>query len=336
MKAHGLALLSRVPGGNRAYHTLQAWLGTNRIQVDEHLSRALEIVTLAREAGRDPCGGVWLEVGTGWRPFVPFVLYLIGAEQIITFDVNPWLNHRYAQETYLALRDRLRVIAARAGVDLALVQGRYDAALPHANSLRALLEATRIQYRYPSDAGNTGLPGNSIDIVTSSNVLEHVRPQVLQSIHRESMRILKPDGLVVHRFNPGDHYAGVDRSITSVNCLQYDSRQWHWYGGSGLAYHNRLRCVQHQQLLVQAGFDVRLSGIHVDPRALEALQTHRVRVHQDFQQFTQEELAADYMWFVGGRPLASTAARDRAPEIVRWGWLDGARPEAVANELQRR
>ena len=54
LKAHALALLSRVPSGRRAYHALQSWLGTNGLQADEYLRRALEIVDLLAELGEAP------------------------------------------------------------------------------------------------------------------------------------------------------------------------------------------------------------------------------------------------------------------------------------------
>src|SRR5438132_10925616 len=98
LKAHALAVLSRIPAGKSIYGALQRTLGTNQLDTNEYLSRALEIVALIRERGRDPSGGTYLEIGTGWRPFAPFLLYLLGAERIITIDINPWLNRRYALE----------------------------------------------------------------------------------------------------------------------------------------------------------------------------------------------------------------------------------------------
>src|SRR5437660_1262474 len=102
VKAHAMALLSRAPGGKRLYHLLQRCLGSNALNTPEATRRAVEIVRLMAEAGKRPHGATFVEIGTGWRPFVPFILYLAGAERVITFDINPWLTGAYAFETYRA------------------------------------------------------------------------------------------------------------------------------------------------------------------------------------------------------------------------------------------
>lgn len=301
LKANVLAVLSRVPGGASVYHGLQRLLGTNRLDVEESLAQVLEIPEMIREAGGDPCRGCYLEVGTGWRPFLPFVLSLIGAERILTFDINPWLNYAYALETYRALGSQLEMIAQRLSLPLPRLQERYRAAAD-ATDLAGLLRAFRVEYRCPADAAQTGLADASVDFVVSSNVLEHVPPDVIRRIHREAFRVLRPNGLAVHRFNPGDHSSLADPSVTAVNFLRYSPRQWHWWGGSGLGYHNRLRCPQHRRLLEEADFAVVTDRVRVDAPSLEGLSDGRLAVHPDFRDFSAEELAADYMWLVGMRP----------------------------------
>jgi SAM-dependent methyltransferase len=309
LKAHALAVLSRLPWGTRIYQALQAQLGTNKLNVDESISRALEVVELIREAGADPFKGVYLEIGTGWRPFLPFILHLIGADRIITLDVNRWLNEAYAWETFRALEERLPAIADRLKVKVSDLQRRYEAAKPRSKD--SLLQALAVEYRCPGDARRTGLSDESVDFVCSSNVLEHVPPEILRDIHRESLRILRPGGLAVHRFNPGDHACHVDPSVTAVNFLRYSERQWHWYGGSGLAYHNRLRCIQHQSLLEEAGLIV-LARVRIDPASVEAIQNGNLVVHPDFARFHPEELAADYMCVVCTRPETIPAMLDNS------------------------
>ena len=108
------------------YHALQARLNARKKDDDNFLSRALEVVEMIQAAGADPRGGKYLEIGTGWRPFVPFLLYLIGAEQIITYDVNRWLSQAYALQTFAALADRVGLIAERLKLDVADLQKRVD------------------------------------------------------------------------------------------------------------------------------------------------------------------------------------------------------------------
>jgi SAM-dependent methyltransferase len=302
LKAHALALLSRIPGGKRLYHALQFWLGTGKLDPDEYIRRAVDVVGMIREAGRTSRGGVFLEIGTGWRPHLPFLLYLAGAERIISFDINPWLNETYALETYRALAPRLEGIAECLGLDPGEVQDRYAATAGRATGLRGLLDAFHVQYCSPADARHTGLAGQSVDFVCSSNVLEHVPADVLQEIHRESFRVLKPGGLAVHRFDPADHYSFVDKSITAVNFLRYSEKQWRWYGGTGLAYHNRLRPPQHCRMFERVGFAILTNRVRLDRQSLEAITKGEVTIHPDFAEFSPKELAVEYMWLVCRRP----------------------------------
>jgi SAM-dependent methyltransferase len=309
IKAHTLAILSRSPGGNAVYHGLQRILGTNRLNIREALARCVDIVNLIREAGHDSVRGQVLEIGTGWRPFLPFVLSLLGAERVITFDVNPWLTRNYAFETYRALGKHIEQLAADLRVDPAMLRTRYARTLPQATDFKSLLDAFRIEYRCPANACQSGLPNGSIELVCSCNVLEHVSSEILGELHTESARVLKPGGLAVHRFNPGDHFAAIDKRITVANFVQFSAANWHWYGGSGLSYHNRLRCPDHAQLLEQAGFELAVNRVRGNERAAAAVRTGELPVHADYAKFTPDELAADYMWLVGRRSKSA----DRAP-----------------------
>jgi predicted SAM-dependent methyltransferase len=304
-KARALMLLSKMPGGGNAYHHLQRWLGTTKLQLGEYLGRAIQVMELVKESGQNVIGSVVLEIGTGWRPFVPFLFYLAGAERILTLDVNSWLDKGYASETYLALGECLPEIADRLSLSQACVQTRYETVLPHLGRLADLLAACHVEYRCPADARRTGLPDQSVNIVCSSNVLEHVSPDFLHEFHRECFRVIMPSGATVHRVNPGDHFSVQDPTITTANFLQYSEERWRPYGGRGLAYHNRLRCIQHRRMLEEAGFSVIVDRVRIDQRALEAIQQRELLIDADFSEFTLEELAADYLWLVGVRALPS-------------------------------
>jgi SAM-dependent methyltransferase len=277
------------------------------------LDRAFELVELVLESGATLQGAQVLEVGTGWRPVVPFVVFLGGASKVVTVDVNPWLTLAYARETWLALEPFLDEIADRCGTSVAEVRSRYARLSLEAQSVQQFLAPAGIDYRYPADARSTGLPERSMDLVVSSNVLEHIPADIQLEIHRESRRILKPGGLAVHRFNPQDHYSTVDRSITFGNFLQYSKQEWHWYGGSGLAYHNRLRSRDYRDLFQQAGFESVVDRQRVDQRTLQAIQTGTLKVHEEFSGYTPEELSVDYMWLSCRKPWTSDASSDHRP-----------------------
>ncbi|SFI27234.1 methyltransferase domain-containing protein [Planctomicrobium piriforme] len=315
LKAHTLAVLSRMPAGRFLYHRLQQVAGTNRLQLRRDLDRAFELVDLVHQAGDSIEGKICLEVGTGWRPLVPFVFALGGAKGIITVDVNPWLTLPYAIETWLALEDQLPEIAAVCRLPEHDVYDRYHSIPINVRALDQLLMPLQIQYVYPGDARQTGLPDSSVDLVLSSNVLEHIPRDIQTDIHRESLRVLRTGGLSVHRFNPQDHYATVDDAITHANFLQFSSDEWNWYGGSGLAYHNRLRSRDYREMFAEAGFDLEICRERVDKRSLDAMADGHLVVHPEFEKYTPEELAVDYMWVVGRKPVAANVEESsRSPQ----------------------
>lgn len=309
-KAHGLAILSRIPLGNKLYTTGQRIAGTNRLQLDRDLNRTYELIALCRDAGQSLTGSTVVEIGTGWRPLTAFTFALAGARRVHTIDVNPWLDAKYARETWLALEDRLDEIAAVANVDPADVRQRYQAIDPTtAATVDDFLKPVGIEYVYPGDARTTGLDDNSVDMIVSSNVLEHIPLDVQKAIHRESFRILKPGGVATHRFNPQDHYSTVDSTITNANFLQFREAEWSWYGGTGLAYHNRLRAPQYRHLFEQTGFDLAVFRERVDQRSLQAIESGELPVSEEFAQFSPQELAVDYIWVAAMKPPATDAAK---------------------------
>ncbi|MFG0335645.1 MAG: methyltransferase domain-containing protein [Maioricimonas sp. JB049] len=326
VKAHLLAVLSRLPGGREVYHRLQHVAGTNRLDLPGEMGRALEIVQLIQRSGRPLEDAHCLEIGTGWRPFVPFILSLSGAGRVITIDVNPWLSERYARETHAALESMLDDIAAQSGQPPSDVRRRWSAG-QNRDDLCSLLDAMRVVYRYPGDARATGLADSSIDLIVSSNVLEHIPRDVLAAIHQESVRVLRPGGCAVHRFNPGDHFAVVDPDITTANFVQFSTQAWHWYGGSGLAFHNRLRAPDYERLFQSAGFEMNLFQTRVDERALRAICDGELPVHQEFARFEPDQLAVDYIWAIGQKPQALEEQRASPQTAVRSD--DVAHPEPV-------
>jgi len=302
LKAHVLATLSRMPGGRSLYHTLQSLAGTNRLQTRRDLDRAFELIDLIQQTGRSVDTGTVLEVGTGWRPFVPMVFALAGAKSVVTVDVNPWLTLNYAKETWAALRDHLEEIAAHARVPYSEVKDRYHQVDADVSSLDQFLSQIGIKYIYPGDARETGLAADSVHYVVSSNVLEHIPYDIQAAIHVESLRVLVPGGLAVHRFNPQDHYSTVDGTISNANFLQFSEKAWNWYGGSGLAYHNRLRAPEYRKVFKEAGFAIEVCRERVDEPSLKLIQSAELRIADCFKKYTDEELAVDYMWMACAKP----------------------------------
>jgi SAM-dependent methyltransferase len=295
-KAHLLAIASRVPGGRSLYRLYQDRHASSMADAEEMFGRALDLIDLCRQGGADLRGCECLEVGTGWNPWVPLLLIVAGARRVVTTDINPWLSLKSAVGTTDALLARADRTAHALGVPERTIVSRLERAR-HAATLPQWLDALNITY-HCQDLLSASLPAQSFDAVFSSNVLEHVEPATLRSIHLETWRVLRKGGRIVHRFNPQDHFSTVDRSITGANFLRFSEEEWSWLGGSGLSYHNRLRCPQHRALIVECGFEVVIERRRADARARSAIELGQLRVHPDFSSFNAADLTDDYMWVV--------------------------------------
>ena len=295
-KAHLLAIASRTPGALALYRLHQDLKAADLSDADEMLGRSLDLLALVRDSGADLRGRDCLEVGTGWCPWLPLLLRTAGVGRVVTIDVNPWLSLTTARSTTQALLERADRVADALAMSVHAVRAAvYEA--QGATSLAQWLSALNIDYRC-SDLLSADLAATSFDAILSSNVLEHVPPEGLRSIHQESWRLLRQGGRVFHRFNPQDHFSTADRSITGANFLQFSQDEWSWLGGSGLSYHNRLRCPQHRDLITGCGFRMVLERTRPDARARDAIASGRLRVHTDFAGFDLAELTDDYMWAV--------------------------------------
>lgn len=305
LKSFILRQLSVMPGGKTAYLSIQRILGTTRPQPRRDFIRAIELIELIRETGQQIEDTTCYEVGTGWHPFTPLAFYLAGARQIETVDVNPWLSLDSARKAIETAEQHLDWFCESLSLDKHEVWKRYRKIELRAKTLSQLLETMNTRYVYPGDATNTPYPSQTFDFVVSSNVLEHIPAEILKNIAKESWRILNPGGLAVHRFNPGDHYANDDFRVSTGNFLKFSESQWKPHG-SGLAYHNRLRCSQYSRIFREAGFLSLIEKTRVDERVLQDITNGMQELAQEFREFAPADLASDYMWTVGMKANVNT------------------------------
>ncbi|WP_428263808.1 methyltransferase domain-containing protein [Haliangium sp.] len=299
-------LLSVVPGGVRANDLLQRTVGQLRhfevnvgskvydwsIHVD-HLN-SLELSIEGKRV---------FEIGTGWFPTLPVCFWLVGAGSCLTYDLNRHLDQSLSFRMVRALGGQLDRIADTVNLDRAVVAERHRELL-RARDLDELLARAHIEYHAPADATTSGLPDGSVDIIFSNSVLEHVPPAVLDALMRESYRILRPGGLVVHSVNCGDHYAYFDKRINFMNYLQYSEAEWQRWNND-LQYQNRLRPQDFVDVTIEAGFDMLICMREPKPDLLAALPS--TRIAPEFAHYPPEELAAKSVDIVATKPVPTHA-----------------------------
>lgn len=299
-------LLSRVPGGTIVNDALQRAAGGRRDE-SAHIDLKFKAdwlvqMKVLRDLGFRVQGRDLLEIGTGWLPVFPLCFALAGARRCHTFDLHRHLNPAVMAKALHELERHLPAIAQACGDAESLVRERWQR-LAGAGAGADILAAAGIEYHAPADATLTGLPDASVALVFSNSVLEHVTPEVLAPMMRESRRVLQPDGLSLHSVNCGDHYAYFDRTITQVHYLRFSDRQWRKWNND-LLYQNRLRPVDFIDAARAAGMEV-LLDMHV-PRPELMARFEQIPFAPEFRRYPPEQLCCTSVTFAA-RPAAAAS-----------------------------
>jgi hypothetical protein len=228
------------------------------------------------------------ELGTGWHPIIPIGLYLCGANEVWTVDIEPLLRP-------LAVRQTLEFYAhsEQAGRLEKLLPSRRLDRLTSLKSITdqdsgataaALLQRLNIHV-VVADAQKTPISSDSIVFFVSSGVLEYIPRTVLQGILKEFNRIGRRGAVMSHRLNLVDQYSYFDPSITAFNFLRFTEEQWR-RRNSPLIWQNRLRISDYRRLLTEAGFElVREESTSGKPDDLL-----RVPLAPEFGHYSREDL----------------------------------------------
>ncbi len=298
--------LGPLPGGEALHYHLQRRFGGLQ---DFHKELATKVddwrimVGHLRNAGIVISRSHFFEIGTGWYPTFPFALYLAGARRITTYDLNRHLQNDLVRAAVKELGGFLPLIAEESGADLADVQARYQALASSLDAGADLSEAAGgcIRYSAPADAAATAFADGEVDVVFSNSVLEHVPPDVIIAMYRESMRILAPGGIMFHSVNCGDHYAYVDSKVHQLNYLRYSDRAWKLWNNDFL-YQNRMRAHEFVEGAAGMGFGIELDTSTARANRLEQLAA--MKVDSRFAQVPPERLCITSVDFIARKPPA--------------------------------
>lgn len=206
--------------------------------VADHLAR------LRRTAGTDVTGGRFFEFGAGWDLHIPQLLWCFGVHEQVVVDIRPLVRPTLVRDVARRLAGRPR--------HPDMVRVPPD---PGDAGVDVHLQRLGIDYRAPCDARATGLPPGSVDVITSTNTLEHIPPADIVDILRECDRILSPDGWMSFQIDYRDHFSYFDGRLSIYNFLRFDEDAWRRYSPA-LHFQNRLRHADHLALIRQAGFEV--------------------------------------------------------------------------------
>lgn len=232
----------------------------NPANSDFCITNGLEQLRVLKRADVAVRGMTVLEFGSGWLPLIPMLFRLAGAERLVMTDIVRLMDDRTTARARQLLAGRI--------ADIAAVLEQPEAAL-----LAALEQPFVADYLVPWDP-EQHMP-ESVDIVLSRAVLEHVPEPQIRFFLAQFRRILRPDGVMCHVIDNSDHWQHKDRSLSRIDFLRYedDALVWRLAQLNEQAFQNRLRHGDYAAMMEEAGFTLLSSEGDPDTRCLEDLAT---------------------------------------------------------------
>ena len=218
--------------------------------LQEHFHEGMKHIEAVEAHGRVPLADVRAyEFGVGWTLIGPLTFWMAGIDRQTIVDISALMRWPLVNDSIARMSAMHDVLEARAGRPLRRIDPR---------PLRTQSELQNrfgIDYRAPLDARVTGLPAGSMDLISSTNTLEHIPEDDIAAIMRECARLLSADGLVSCRVDLQDHYSFFDSGISVYNYLRYSDRAWKLVN-SRIHYQNRLRARDYLAFFEQGGLQV--------------------------------------------------------------------------------
>lgn len=196
-----------------------------------------------RRAGSPAPGFTYLELGPGESAATAIVAWAFGASGGALVDAGDFAVRDI--EAYRPLLDKLAEYP----------RARDVSGLRAHASLDSLLAAVNAQVRTDGLDGLKSLPADSVDLVFSQAVLEHVPAAEFAATARELHRIQRASGVGSHRVDFKDHLQG------SLNSLRFSETVWErpWFAKHSGFYTNRLRLSAVTAAFESAGFAVAIA-----------------------------------------------------------------------------
>lgn len=208
-----------------------------------------------------------LELGPGDSLFSAVIARALNASRIWLVDSGAFASTDIT--TYTAMFSFLR----QKGFSLSFKN--------YPNSIADILGDCNCQYLTDGISSLKHIPSTSIDYCFSNAVLEHIPKHYFTEMAQELYRILKSDGVCVHRVDLKDHLGG------GLNNLRFSDPVWEspLFSRSGF-YTNRIRFSEMVNIFSEVGFDYTL------PRIIrwESLPLPRTKLNIAFNRLSDDDL----------------------------------------------
>jgi len=245
------------------------------------MEQGLQQISLLRNNGQ-AIDGIVLEFGSGWLPLIPILFHIAGAQKIIMTDVERLMDKKTTNIACKIIIENCKKVSAALDTPTHVVTKKIE----------------NFDFEYIVPFNIKEIPDESIDLIISRAVFEHIPHNQVASLFSAFRRIIKPNGSMCHVIDNSDHAEHQDKSISRLNFLQFESNDFWWRVNciNQQNYQNRLRHNDYLTLLRNTGWDVVQEIGEPDNRALRDLPT--LKLASEYRGKTPEDLAILTSFFV--------------------------------------
>lgn len=263
----------------RLYRIIANFVGEKkRIKNDNQIFAYKKRGDLLVELSESYCnlqnGGMAFELGTGWIHWYSLYLRLYFPVKILMFDI--WDNRQFNAMRHFF--GRLKVLIGDQQIFM-----RIDEMI-NMNSFDCLYSNFDLEYKIDDDGSLDGLVSDSLDLVFSFHVLEHVPVQKVDMLVKDFYRVLKDDGVCIHQIGIDDHLAHYDKKVSEKNYLKYSDTIWKLLFENDVQYINRLQPSEWVDIFAENGFELL-------ERQNEFVNIDNLKIAKKYKNFTRNDLS---------------------------------------------
>jgi len=209
-----------------------------------------------------------IEIGPGTSLILALCLLHDGAKKIILLDRFPRWDHNI-------INQEVEYLENKRGMD---VRKYLDENMKPKNEY--------FQYVKNSVENMIDVESNSVNLITSFGVLEHIRDS--ESAFSEMYRVLKKKGVLYHFISLGDHYNFND----PMRFLKYPDWLWNIITKEGYSYTNRLRVDDYLEIINAQGFKI------IDSESIVCDESKLGRINSKFASKRSEDIRTTHSYLL--------------------------------------
>ncbi|MDX9755468.1 MAG: class I SAM-dependent methyltransferase [bacterium] len=230
---------------------------------EQTVQSALHQIILCKDFGLPLQGQRVMEIGSGWKPVIPLILRMAGADPILMTDVSRTMDLAMIHTALAQVRAKAEAVRNQLqdlGLSLSALQtGPFP-------TMDAALEALHLEYWIGA------IPAEPVQGIVSHNVLEHIPESLLPTLFHSWYSALQPGGWMIHFIDHSDHLQHTNQHLSPLHFLRFKDSTWRFWS-QGPFHQNRLRWQEYRPLFETAGFQILAWQKEAYAGTIETVQT---------------------------------------------------------------